>query len=119
MWASPWRPGLAAWVNGMALAVILYRRGHFAPDARLRSRLPRIVAASAVMAGAVWAANRWIIPALPLEALGEGLPGIGALVVLMAIGGGSFVVAAFALGATSLTDIKGMIRPREAQATEK
>ncbi|EKV30368.1 Putative peptidoglycan lipid II flippase MurJ [Caenispirillum salinarum AK4] len=106
--------GLAAWVNGGALAVILHRRGHFAPDARLKSRLPRIMGASAVMAGAVWAANRWLVPELPVEGLGAGVPSIVALVALLAVGAGSFTVAAFAMGATSLSDIKGMIRPRRA-----
>ncbi|MDX1483884.1 MAG: murein biosynthesis integral membrane protein MurJ, partial [Alphaproteobacteria bacterium] len=46
----------AAWVNCLMLARGLRRRGRLAPDAAIRRRLPRIVMASAVMAGAVAAA---------------------------------------------------------------
>lgn len=109
--------GIAAWVNGLALGVILYRRGQFVPDARLKSRLPRIAGASATMAGAVWAADRWVVPELPLHALGGDLPAIATLAVLLAVGGISFVGAAFGLGATSITDIKSMIRPRRTPET--
>lgn len=105
--------GIAAWVNGGALAVILARRGHFVPDARLKSRLPRIVLASAVMAAAVHAMDRWVIPELPPGlAADAGLPSLSALVILLATGAVSFTLAAFALRATSLSDFKGMIRPR-------
>jgi hypothetical protein len=83
----------------------------------LKSRLPRIAGASATMAGAVWAADRWVVPELPLHALGGDLPAIATLAVLLAVGGISFVAAAFGLGATSITDIKSMIRPRRAPET--
>lgn len=84
----------------------------------MKRRLPRIMAASAVMAGALWAANRWLVPELPLADLGAELPNIGGLMALVTLGGGVFVAAAFALGATSVADIKGMIRPRRATPPE-
>lgn len=45
---------LAGWVNAGLLGLALYRRGDFAPDARLKTRLPRILAASVVMALILW-----------------------------------------------------------------
>src|SRR6056297_1461510 len=44
---------LASWLNAGLLAWVLYRRGHFLPDAALASRLPRALAASLVMGGIV------------------------------------------------------------------
>ena len=40
----------SAWLNTILLTIILYRRGHFVFDVRLKSRLPRMVFASTVMA---------------------------------------------------------------------
>lgn len=45
---------LAGWINAALLGWTLYRRGYFQPDARLKKRLPRIVAASAAMALVLW-----------------------------------------------------------------
>jgi putative peptidoglycan lipid II flippase len=45
----------SAWVNCGLLALGLRRRGRLQPDLRFRRKLPRMVLASAVMAGAVYA----------------------------------------------------------------
>ena len=56
---------VAGWVNTILLAATLHRRGLFEPDARLLNRLPRIVAASALMAAFLLLAERhagWLYP---------------------------------------------------------
>lgn len=107
--------GIAAWVNAVALAVILARRDHLRLDARARSRLPRIVAASAVMGAGLYAARTWLLPGLPTGGgwIGE-LGAVGILVTLLLIGAATYAVAAFALRATSVADFKAMLRPRRA-----
>jgi putative peptidoglycan lipid II flippase len=57
-----WRPylgiavatSIAAWINVALLWLTLLRRGHFATDGRLLRTLPKIVAATAVMAAVLW-----------------------------------------------------------------
>ncbi|MDP4823436.1 MAG: murein biosynthesis integral membrane protein MurJ, partial [Aestuariivirgaceae bacterium] len=46
---------IAAWVNAAQLGLTLNRRGFYSPDPRLKSRLPRILAASVIMGAALWA----------------------------------------------------------------
>ena len=86
---------LAVWVQAAALWTVLARRRGFAPDARLRRRAPAILAASLVMAGALWALR------LALD-VGPGageLQRAGALALLVAAGLGAFALAARWLGA--------------------
>lgn len=47
---------ISAWVNVATLSVILARRGHFDPDARLKKAVPRQLAAAVIMAGSLAAA---------------------------------------------------------------
>jgi len=97
----------AAWVNVAALAWLLRKRGFFAMDARLTGRLPRIMAACALMVAALlgtqFLLDGWL--ETPLFRL-------PALVLLVAIGGLSYGVAVFATGATRLAELKGMLRRR-------
>jgi putative peptidoglycan lipid II flippase len=44
---------LSAWINAGLLLVVLVRRGHFLPDRRLASRIPRILGCAGAMAVAV------------------------------------------------------------------
>jgi putative peptidoglycan lipid II flippase len=44
---------ISSWVNAGLLAWVLRRRGHFAPDARLSRRAPRMFAAALLMAAAL------------------------------------------------------------------
>jgi putative peptidoglycan lipid II flippase len=96
---------LAAWFNVVALAVLLARRGFFAPDERLRQRAPRILAASALMAALLWGGRVVLWP----MAQGQ-LAALGLLLALVAAGGLSYMIAAQALGAARLGEIKGMLR---------
>jgi putative peptidoglycan lipid II flippase len=97
---------VASWVNTVLLAFVLHRRDILRPDARLLSRLPRILAASAVMGGALWLAQRnaeWITA----QALGSPL-----LAVVLVSGGGAAVygLAAFLTGALRLSDLSSIFR---------
>ncbi len=74
-------------------------------DDRFRHRLPRIIAASLLMAGALWGG---------MVALGPALGSDGwryaALAALCGIGIGTYAAAAFALGAARLSDLTSALR---------
>ena len=86
---------VAVWMQAAALWTVLAGRGALAPDARLRRRAPAIVAASLVMAGALWAVRLALDPG---PGAGE-LDRAGALALLVAAGLGAFVLAAWLFGA--------------------
>jgi putative peptidoglycan lipid II flippase len=101
---------LAAWVNATLLALTLARRGHYAPDDKLRRRLPRIIVASLGM-GAVLLSALWFVQpvfegghALSLRAL--------TLVALVALGALSYFALAHLLGAMRLGELKAMMTRR-------
>lgn len=74
-------------------------------DARFRSRLPRILAACAIMGAALWAASIALGPAI-------GTPGwrYAALAALVAIGMAAYALSALAFGAMRLSDLKAALR---------
>ena len=92
---------ISAWTNSALLAWLLVRRGHFATDARLRRAAPRILAASAGMALALWAAQ---------TALGgtEGARPIE-LACLVLLGLASFAALAVLAGAARLADVRALL----------
>ncbi|MCC6736078.1 MAG: murein biosynthesis integral membrane protein MurJ [Bauldia sp.] len=45
---------VAGWLNAIALAVVLWRRGHFVSDPDLRRRLPLLLVAALLMGAALW-----------------------------------------------------------------
>lgn len=55
---------IAGWINALLLFGVLIRRGHWARDAGLLRRLPRLLIASLVMGGALYAASRWFAASL-------------------------------------------------------
>ncbi|MBL0929896.1 MAG: murein biosynthesis integral membrane protein MurJ [Alphaproteobacteria bacterium] len=85
---------LAAILNSAALAWMLRRAGHFAPDARLKSRLPRQLAATAMMALILSAGSRFAEPFLAVHGLRY-----VALAALIALGLAAYGAAALILGA--------------------
>ncbi len=95
---------LASWVNASLLGVRLMRLGHFKADARLKSRLPRIVLASAAMGALLWFAASQVMPLVPRLFVTE----VAALAGLVVGGLAVFVVLAFAFGATKREDLKGL-----------
>lgn len=98
---------LAASVNTLLLLYVLRRRGHWHADARLKGRTWRILAASVVMALALFALDRYLLPGW--YAGGFSLR-VAALVVL--VGGGLvvFLLAALALGATRPAEWRTALR---------
>ncbi len=99
---------LAAWLNAGMLAWMLARRGHFQPDRRLRGRAVRIAAAVAVMAVAVWAAERLLAPWLTAGTL----EGASALAAVIAAGLTVYALAATLLGAARPSELRAALRRR-------
>ncbi|MDX2221470.1 MAG: murein biosynthesis integral membrane protein MurJ [Rhodospirillaceae bacterium] len=113
---------VSAWINVSALAVVLVRRGHFRPDARLVARAPRLALASAAMAAGLWA-----LSASLASALGSvfGAPGVAAgpeyiralaLAGLVAAGAVIYFAAVMLLRAADRSDLAALRRqpPRSA-----
>jgi len=96
---------IAAWFNVAALAVVLYRRGYFAMNARLRSRAPRIVLAAAAMAATLVVAERFSRP----FATGH-LANLAITVALVTVGLAAFLLACQILGAARLAEVRKMMK---------
>ncbi|HEX9461071.1 MAG TPA: murein biosynthesis integral membrane protein MurJ [Alphaproteobacteria bacterium] len=96
---------VSAWMNTISLAWILYRRGHFTPDAALKQRVPRMVLASAVMAAALWAV---LAPLEPWLA-GHTVERVAALALLVICGLAVFGAAALLLGAADRTQVRRLL----------
>ncbi len=106
----------AAWTNALLLGATLWRRGHYRPSPAAVSRLARIGLAS-IGLGLVVGVASWARPILqaPIEAL---LDAIGSdhgakeltLLAVVAAGGLTYVVLAFATRAVTVAEIKGLIR---------
>jgi putative peptidoglycan lipid II flippase len=93
---------LSAWLNAGLLAWLLRRDGLLQPDARLRRRLPRILGAALAMAFGLWLAQRWLAP----------LPPMLSVALLVAAGGGAFLLLARLLGALDLGELKRAVTRR-------
>lgn len=98
---------LAAIVNTLLLGATLWRRGHWQPDARLKSRTWRILAAALAMAAALLAADRWLLPGWYA---GDEARRIAALLVLVGGGLAVYLGAALLLGATRPAEWRAMLR---------
>ena len=98
---------ISAWVNAALLALGLYRSGRLRPDSGVRRKLPRIVIASAVMAGAVGAV------AAAGETLLAGSEPVRIAAVAALVIGGMVLYAALAQlsGAVSLAELKRSLAP--------
>ncbi len=98
---------ISAWVNAGLLARGLYRGGRLRPDSGVRRKLPRIVIASAVMAGAVGAV------AAAGETLLTGSEPVRIAAVAALVIGGVVLYAALAQisGAVSLAELKRSLAP--------
>ncbi len=97
---------ISSWINAGLLAYVLHGRGHLVIDQRLKSRLPRMVLASAVMGLGLYGA---------LGPLAAGLAGslperVVALGLLVAGGMAVFGALVLATGAAGLGDLKSLYR---------
>lgn len=103
---------IAAWLNVALLAATLGRRGHFAADRRLKSRVLRILLASAVMGAGLWLAAGHLAPAwdaaLPVR--------VAALAALVLGGLALYAATALAVGAVRPGELLGALRRRRGPA---
>jgi putative peptidoglycan lipid II flippase len=106
---------VAAWANVAALVWVLRRRGHFAADAALRRRVPRMLAAALVMVAVLWTMRHSVFVALDTGE-GNGLRWLG-LMLLVGTGMAAYGVAGQALGAFDLREIAGRLARRRRPAT--
>lgn len=106
--AAAWATTLSAWIMVIQLWWGARRLGEEASfDARFLSRLWRIALASALMGAALWLGWSLLQPLLELKAYR-----ILGLALLIAVGTASYAVAAFALRAVQLSDLKVLRRQR-------
>jgi len=98
----------AAWLQVLQLAFNLWRRGQYRPDARLLNRAPRIVAATAALAGFAWVSLQYT-PAIAGVLLGREWAAIIAIAACGVIAYGAVLIA---LGGVRLSDYKAYARNR-------
>ncbi len=103
----PLASAVSAWFNVSALATILMRRGHLAPDAALRRSVPRMLLAGLAMVAALLALRDWAFA--PLAGL-AGLRWLG-LGVLVAGGGVAYGIAGQLIGAFDMRQMRRRPRP--------
>lgn len=99
----------SAWVNMVLLYWTLHQRGHLSLDARFRAKALRIVAAGAVMGGALWFANPYFDPHMGKGTL-ERIVALGLL-----CGGGALVygAASLAFRAYTIPELKGQLNRKK------
>ena len=98
----------------IVLIVILVRRGHFAIDAPLGRRLPRMLGASAVMVAVLWALRETLFASLDTGS-GFGLRWLG---LGLLVGGGlaAYGLAGQVFGAFDVREVAMRLRPRRRAA---
>ncbi|MBF0562085.1 MAG: murein biosynthesis integral membrane protein MurJ [Alphaproteobacteria bacterium] len=94
----------SSWINAIALGVVLYRRGQFHFDPRLRKRLPRLFASSLGL-GLLLVGGQW-----ELEGYfaGSFLARTTALAGLVAGGMGAFGILAYLTGTVRPSDLRSL-----------
>jgi putative peptidoglycan lipid II flippase len=99
---------VAGWVNASLLFGVLVARGHWASDAGLMRRMPRLIISCLLMAGAIHLAVTWLAPqfdpASPAYAQAAALAAV--VVGAMAI----YFAAAFGLGGADIGMIRRSVR---------
>ncbi len=99
---------IAAWLNATLLIATSLRRGHYAADARFKSRLPRMIASLFVMALAMGFALFWLTPNYD-EGAGTA-KAIWGLITLIAAGSISYFTAAHLTGAFRFSELTSAFR---------
>ena len=106
----PLATALASTVNVVSLYVVLARRGHFALDAQVRRKVPRLALAALLMGAALVLATPLFAPYL----LGSIWVRAGALSLLVGAGVLVYVLACFATGAFRIADLRTLLNRRAA-----
>ena len=97
---------ISAWANALALGIILNRRGQLVLDARLLSRVPRMVLASLGMGLTLY----YIVHTFSDALFGGTIVQWGGMAVLVIGGAGLFAVLAVLFGATKLSETKRLLK---------
>jgi putative peptidoglycan lipid II flippase len=93
---------LSGWLNAALLAGVLWTRGHWAPDGRLKSRTPRVALATLGMGAVLWGALILLAPSL-----GRGtFVGIAALMGICALGGLAYAALGALLGVLRISELR-------------
>lgn len=99
---------VAAWLNAAQLGMTLTRRGHYAADDRLKSRLPRMIASGLLM-GLLLLGGAWLFRGH----YGEGtrfLDQLWPLLVLVLAGAAAYFLSAHVTGAMRLHELRSMLK---------
>ena len=108
----PLATAIASSVNVGMLYVTLSRRGHFAADARLKRRAPRLALAALAMGAVLWATQGLLTPYVH----GTWPVRFAALAVLVSAGALVYGLATIVMGAFSKDDIALLLRRRRASS---
>ena len=97
---------ISAWTNTVLLAWVLYKRGYFVLDTRLKSRSWRIIVAASIMGAVLYGLNilvaDWINGIQSMR--------IAGLLSLVFAGLLSYFVSAQLVGAARLSDVRSMVK---------
>jgi putative peptidoglycan lipid II flippase len=99
---------IAAWVNTACLGLILLRRGSYVADARLKDRLPRMIAASLGMGAVLLLLDRALKPVFVAGA--SGALRLAALAILVMAGGLAYFVLGHLFKAMTVGELKAMLK---------
>jgi putative peptidoglycan lipid II flippase len=108
----PLATAISSSVNVAMLYFTLHKRGHFAPDAQLRRRVPRLLLAALMMGGVLLLLGPYADPYLTRGFLIR----VAALIILCSGGAIVYFLASFVTGAFALDDIRLLLRRRGAGA---
>jgi len=108
----PLATAISSSVNVAMLYFTLRKRGHFAPDAQLRRRIPRLLLAALMMGGVLFLLGSRADPYLTRGFLIR----VAALMALCSGGAIVYFLACFVTRAFALDDIKILLRRRAAGA---
>jgi len=108
----PLATAISSSVNVAMLYFTLRKRGHFAPDAQLRRRIPRLLLAALLMGGVLFVLGPYADPFLTRGFLIR----VAALAVLCSGGAIVYFAACFLTRAFALEDIRTLLRRRAAGA---
>lgn len=101
---------LGGWLNAGLLYFTLVRQDHFVPDARLRSKFPRIVLSSAAMGGILWVLGDVLEP--NFTATAAPIARVVALAALVSAGFVAYALAVFATGALDARQLRSFLQRR-------
>lgn len=104
----PLSTALASTINVASLYVVLARRGHFALDAQVKRRTPRLALAALLMGAALLVVAPYVDPWLTGTLVERG----AALAALVGAGVAIYALACFVTGAFRVSDLRSLLRRR-------